>query len=241
MPAAYVQSNLTQTDGTASTTIVVTLPGAVTVGNWIAVYGAWNSGGVSPASRFSSLVDDLGNTYTTVDSLNDTDSDDHRTFYAKVTNGGTPTITLTLTNACGYRSLVAHEVSGLDATAPLDQHTIVNQASPGTGTDGVTTGNVTTTTDGQYIFGATHLNNTTTQTIAAGTGFTGRESNSGGGDTPPFRSEDQIQSVAGSVAATFTLTVDQHMTTAIMTFKAAAGGGATSRAKGGLLLVGVGS
>ena len=217
---AYVQSASISTDGTAATTVAVTFPGNVTAGNLIALFVAFNN----VANIIDSVTDSLGNTYTLVDTALNFASDSHASYYAKNITGGACTVTVTFTASVGYRSLTVHEVSGLDTTAPLDQHAINTQVAPDIGTDAVTSGSVTTTTNGQYIFGACHVNNTGAGlTVDPGTGFTGRESIDGGADSAPLESEDQIQPTAGSIAATFTLGANNNTTTCIMTFKAASG------------------
>ena len=104
-------------------------------------------------------------------------------------------------------------MSGADTLAPLEQHLSNVQLNAGTGTDGVTSGNVVTAISGEYIFGAT--NGVNSATFTAGTGYTPREILGTG------MTEDLIQSVAGSIAATFTVNVtfDRNLTV-IMTFKA---------------------
>ena len=47
------------------------------------------------------------------------------------------------------------EKSGVDRTSPLDQSKLTNQVDPGTGTDAISSGSVTTTADGELILGAT--------------------------------------------------------------------------------------
>ena len=221
---AYVQSASISSDGTTSTTVAVTFGSNVTAGNLIALFVVFNSG----ANIIDTVADSLGNTYVLADTAVGFAGDSHATYYAKNITGGACTVTVTLTASVGYRSLVVHEASGLDTTAPLDQHVINTQTTPGTGANAVTSGSVTTTTDGQYIFGATHVNNVGAGvTVTPGTGLTGRESIDGGADSAPLESEDLIQTSAGAIAATFTQSVDNNVTTAIMTFKAA-GGGATA-------------
>ena len=61
------------------------------VGNILAVYVVWYG---SP-SDFVSIVDNLGNTYNSVDTV-DFANDGHKSFYAKITRGGACTITVTL-------------------------------------------------------------------------------------------------------------------------------------------------
>lgn len=146
-----------------------------------------------------------------------------RTYYAQNITGGALTLTVTLSSSSvSYAWINVDEVSGADTTAPLDQHVIQNQDSPGTGADAVTSGAVTTTANGEYVYGAT-LMASANPTITAGTGFTQTYTTS-----PSFNAdgtaERLIQTSAGSIAATFTISADARAFTAIATFKAAAAG-----------------
>lgn len=217
----YVQSKSTSTDSTSSTTTAVTLTTAnITPGNKIVGLCFWNNN----ADDIVSIADNVSasNVYTVVDTLSNNDI--QKTFYADIVVGGAATITVTTTGAHGFRGIVVHEVSGLLAGAP-DKHALVNQAAPGTGTDAVTSGAVVPTTNGQYIFGATHVNNVLVMTVTPGTGYTGRESIDGTAAISPLESEDQIQVTAASIAATFTENSNQQCATGIMTFKAVAAAG----------------
>lgn len=214
----YVQSKSTSTDGTLSATTAITLTtGNIVVGNKIVGYVFWNRA----SDDFVSVKDGLGNANgTVVDTVSN--GDIQKTFWYDVTVGGAATITLTTTNTNGFRGLVAHEVSGLLA-GPPDQHKLIDLPAPGTGTDAITTApNVTTTTDGQYIFGAVHVNNNVVQTVTAGTGYTDRESIDGNGSVSPLESEDQIQAAAGGISVTFTENSSQQCAPGIMTFKSGA-------------------
>ena len=116
----------------------------------------------------------------------------------------------------GYHNIIAHEISGWNT---LDQHRINPQSAPGTGANAVTSGNVTTTTNGQYIFGATIQDDFGPIAITPGTGFTERESTDADNATVPQDSEDRIQATAGNIAATFTQNVNKDICTCMMTFK----------------------
>ena len=218
-PVAFVQSK--QFNGAStptSLTYSVTLTSAVKAGNLLAVHAFWGQG---VAGDFTSCTDDIGNTYTAVDSVA-TNSDVVRTFYAKNIKGGTPTILMTLSVARAFESLEVIEVAGCDVNAPLDQHVTNTQAAPGTGTDAVTSGAVTTTKNGEYIFGGVAVHNTVVMTQTAGTGYTVRDNAPGDATHGGFTSEDKIQAAAGSVSATFTISNSQAVTTVIMTFIPAA-------------------
>lgn len=106
---------------------------------------------------------------------------------------------------------IQHEVSGVNYTTPVDQTASNVQTNP-SGTDSLTSGAVTTTENGEYIFGATHPDVSTTAPTA-GTGFTIAVTST------TRSSEYQIQSSAGSIAATFTPNSTVEWATAIITLR----------------------
>lgn len=196
MAAAYVQSAELK-ENTGATTIAVTLTG-VTAGNLLVAYAEMGE------NNTIVLSDDKGNTWANIDTV---DSDDVfapyklRTAYAKNVNSGTTVITATFGVSSDRRAIVVHEVSGCDTTAPLDQHTAQLQTSPGTGTDAISSGAITPSVDGCYLFGCSALPEWTSP-IAAGTGFTQRQTENDG--KPCYCTEDKVQTTAASIAATFT-------------------------------------
>ena len=219
MAAAFVQSKSNSGDA-GGTTIAVTTTSNVTGGNLLVVGINWSTGNIED---ISSLADGLGNTYNPIANNHVRDATAGQwtsVYYAKNITGGACTITATFAASRSFRRIVVHEVSGLDTTAPLDQSTGQNQVSPGTGTDAVTSGSVTTTTNGQYIF-ATSMDDSGSNNYNAGTGFTGRELSIGA--SAPMASEDQVQGSAGAIAGTFTVSgngTHRHINT-VATFKAA--------------------
>jgi len=166
-----------------------------------------------PDSRLRSISDNLGNDYTLVrrETPPNGATDAHVMWYANITTGGASTITITLSRDTGYRSMLVHEVSGRHATAPVDASSFNFQATPTTAIDNITSGPATTTVDGCYIFGVTAAESTGARGINAGTGFTEILAAPGSGTAPnagegSISSEQLVQTTAGSIAATFTLT-----------------------------------
>ncbi len=170
------------------------------------------------------VADDINGTWTSIDNQDTLVSSQNfqlRTFYIKNITGGSTTITITAgSSAIDEAYFVVHEVSGLDTTSPLDQHTITSVPAPGTGTDAITTGNVTPSANGEYIYSSGMIcffHNTLTH----GTDFTID------GQTANFNaSEYYVQPTAAAHAGTFTVAVDgATYNVSVVTFKAAAGGG----------------
>lgn len=196
----------------SGTTATCTFSSSVTGGNTI-IGGTNYFGGSSPT--ISGIADNCNtgatsNTYATVDTLSGVS-----TFWAHVgATTATCTVTITFTSALSQARIILHEVSGITATTPVDGHTIQAQTGPGTGTNAVTSGSITTASSGDYIFGFT-TDTTSSPTVTAGTGYTIRETSSGN-----LSSEDQVQNSAGAIAATFTQpNSGDNFITAIVAFK----------------------
>lgn len=187
----------------------------VTAGNLVAVYIAWTNA----TDTLAGVTDSLGNTYTLVQ--NSTTLGDYGRAagaYAKNIIGGSCTITVTFSSgAFAARTIIAREISGADTTSPLDGSAAHAQMDPGTGIDAVTSGSITTTASGSYIFAATS-DLGQRATVNPGTGFTAREA-----VTAPVggRGADYIQATAGPIAATFTNTdaTFADFLTLVMAFK----------------------
>lgn len=215
MAVAYVQSNHTRAFGGGPD--AVTLNG-VTAGNLLIVAVGWLNYGQTISS-----VAGNGNTYTPIDAYAaSTDGGGAlSTFYVKNAASGNTTVTVTWSGEPGFHDIYIYEVSGCDTTAPLDVHATNYQHNVGSGADAITTGAVTTTAGGEFIFGVAFDQAGNSNTWAAGTNFTAKENSFG-------VTEYLTQTTAGSIAATFTYAQTFcGVVSAIATFKAA-GGAATS-------------
>jgi hypothetical protein len=111
--------------------------------------------------------------------------------------GGAETMTATYSGAA-RGTMGCTEVSGAGASLYAGPNV---QAAPGTGTNAITAGSVTTTQANAYCSAITINLNAGTGAIAAGTGWTSGASTDGGYQK---NWEDQIKSTAGSVSGTFT-------------------------------------
>jgi hypothetical protein len=131
--------------------------------------------------------------------------------WAQVTGTGTATITNTVAGGTGDLTIICHDISGGAASSPKDAANLVAQNSPGTGSNGVTTncssgtncGNVTTTQNGDYLFGADYDIGGNASSAVAGTNYTLRDNISVGARS----TESQIQAASSaSTVATYTTT-----------------------------------
>ena len=208
----------------SGTTIALAFTSNVASGATLAASATCGSG--TATCTFS---DSQSNTWVTAQTITDIDNG-LRCYsgYAKNAAAGATTVTATFSIAGDFRCITIHEVSGADTTAPLDGNSGQFQAAAiGTATDGISSTNLTTTANGCYIFGSTYTYNAD-NAIAAGTGYTGRESVDIASNLFTLQSEDKIQAVAGATAATFTSGFDNNTAlTVALAFKPAAAGGTT--------------
>lgn len=171
------------------------------------------------AATLNSITDNQGNTYTVLDTVT-VSSRSRATFVlGNITNG--PTVISANFDVADNASIVVEEFSGVIASAgPTDGHTGQEQSLPGTSTDALTSGSVTTTTDGDLIWGVTYDQDGGV-VISAGTGFTlGLAHVTPGGDGY-FSTEYKTQTTAASVAATFTTSKSGVHDTFVVALKAA--------------------
>ncbi len=198
-------------------TVGVAFAGSVTANNVVAVMVGW-----LPATQtLTSITDTCGTVYTLVDNPVTGTSGRAAMAYGKISTTGSCTVTATGSTGVTYITATVHEISGVDTSIFLDnnQHKLSYQVTPSTAANAVTSGSITTTQNGDYIFGATFNESANGGlTITAGTGFTSRQA------SPYARSQDMIQATAGSIAATFTNNLGYaNFITGIMAFKSAGG------------------
>lgn len=129
------------------------------------------------------------------------------------------------------RGIYAIPVSGLKA-ASYQIGAIAVQASPGTGSDGITTGNMTPTEQPACVIGGV-ANGGSVNTPAAGTGFTsiGTAWQFGYG-TDLFRAEHQRITSTSALPLTMTAGANvRHFSAAVILSETGAGGGAATTTK----------
>lgn len=231
MTYAYVQSaSARNTTAGPVASQAVSLVNPVSLNNLIVIGLTWGS--VSTIENLTSFLDNLGNVYTRVPNCNRVDSTNQQqqtVYYAVVTAPGTPTITATFLANRDNTGIAAVEYSGGATSGVLDASTANFQASPGTGTDAVSSGNVTTIGDGELVFGVyTDCSAGAGTTVTAGTNFNLKREDTGGGGAHAVQIvvEDRMLATAGQVAATFTEALNHRALASVATFVPA--GGVTS-------------
>jgi len=122
-----------------------------TAGNFLAL----RLTAVPSSVSISNCSDTRGNTWEPVPNATGGSGGHQAIRFAKNALAGANTVTCTLTGSATASTLDIFEKSGVDRTAPLDQSKLTQQVDPGTGTDAVSSGSVTTTADGELILGAT--------------------------------------------------------------------------------------
>ncbi len=192
----YVQSVTAQNDaGNTNIQQSITLTGA---GHLIAVAVSFSGNTTLTCS------DGQGNAWTTVDTQysNVTDNQSWGICYAISSSSGSDLITATFGTTANFRRILINEYTGTATSNVVDTHLSGFTTSNASGTDGVTTSNITTTQAGDLIFGGVDDVSGPT-TITAGTNFTSRAGLVGpGGDV--MNIEDRTQVSAGTTNATWT-------------------------------------
>ncbi len=210
----------------AGTTIAVTI--TATAGSFIFL-GTSNVGSVSPASTISSISDGT-NTWNL---LGEDDINGFRSRSAWASNSVTGSLTITVTyanSANSNRQIGVMEFSGCSAfQVAHDQQ----QIGPGSGTDAVTSGNATPTSQPAMVAGFTWDVTGITVEPSVGTGFTlGGRIGVGSGSLKTLAFEYQRITSTSAIAAKFTNSGGDtffitHM--AVFTETAAAATGATAQ------------
>jgi hypothetical protein len=196
---------------TSSTSIGATLSNTVGSGN--AVMGAVTWGANSAA--LTSVTDDKGNSYTVVNNSYDSSHvQSFATFYRLNITNAPVTITANFGSSVAWRNIIVDEFSGIATSSALDGNAMNLQSTTSNVTDMMTSTNITTTANGDLIYGVNGSTGAGTVT-SVGTGYTAAAVSA---DTY-YRAEYKVQTSAGSIAATFTHTGTNSVLTGIMAFK----------------------
>lgn len=230
MTVAVLQQVTSETHGSLHANEATTITG-VTV-NSVFHYGITfdTSNGSTDANLTSVPV----LTWTKLDSQNDTtDSELTQQWVSNaVSVGGNFTTTAAFNTAqTGHSAALIKEIGGTSGYQ-TGSHASGQQATPGTGADGVTTGNTPALTAQPALVSAFAMDSAGGGTPAAGTGFT----NDGAGwngftGTNLMRSESKRVTSTAAVAGTFNAAVnDTHQSfAAVFTESGGGGGGATKK------------
>lgn len=223
MAFARVQGN--SFNGTVgATTAPVTLAGTVGSGNGVKGGVSWaNGAGIT----LTSVTDDKGNSYALETEKLDTAEGQKSCAFSRDNITNAPiTITANFSGSAGFRKIIVDEFSG-GSTASTDErdgtaHGGQYQSSPGTGTDGITSGTFTTGANGSLLYGVCFGAPATTL-ASNGTSFsTGTQNNT----DYAGQSEYRVQATAGAgTAATFTQASNIGRMTFLIATKAPAAGG----------------
>ena len=221
-----------------SDTVTATWGGATTAHNVIACYVWWSDA----TSTLSGVADTVNGSLTDsglgVQRLNSAHS--AQMFYKEdIAGGAASDITATLGGGAtpSVFAMSCSEISGRATAGALDQKKWNTQNFLGTGTDFITSGSVTTTTNGQYIFGATRAQFGTDATAGTTPSYILTSPGTDNHVIAERLTDDQAS--AGSIAAVFTPSGNDGYITGIMTFKASGGAPPAATPKD-LTLLGVG-
>lgn len=198
--------------GTGTTSVVLTLTTGVPSGDDVVVCVTW----AASAGGTLSVRDSKSNTYTQrVAMLAGVNTLFGAIYSSHLSNSliSGDTITFTTTTSVNAIVLAAYDVSGLQ-TISFDQATSSGQVTTST----PSSGNVTTTSASEILFGLLHATGTPT----AGSGYTTLDHNATF-TSHVFDSEYQIVSSTGTYAANWTGIPSQPTQAAIATFKGATG------------------
>jgi hypothetical protein len=198
---------------------------SVTAGNAIVCF----VGGGRGSTPTWTLADTLGNTFNRVAaaSIDQSVADNwiQEAFYALNSPGGANTVTVTSNLSVEFPMIVCAEYSGLLTAAALDGASVQRQATPGTGTDAVSSSTASNTATVTQIGFSINFNGAAAPT--AGTGFTSRAATV----ASSARIEDRSRASTGSTSATYTVGSGQgsvlHFTQQIMLKETVGGGGGT--------------
>lgn len=211
---AYVQKVSNSSSAAGITTLsTANLGSNPTTGDlfWYVIAYSGNTTGVT-----ATVTDTKGNTFTQIGTFfNSTSGQSFAYGYSKnISGGSSDDFTMTLTGSGGRASLAMYvaEYSGLDTTAPYTSGETAEQgqASPGSGSNLVTSGNTPAlSTQPAALIGFSQADNTANG-YTVGTGFTSRgnlwdyNSDNDGGTMFFAFTEDKRLTSTSAVAATFT-------------------------------------
>jgi hypothetical protein len=211
---AYVQS-ASGNDHYNTSSASAKFPSNVTANDAIAVFCVWES----LSQTLNSVTDTQGNIFTILNNPTTGGYGRAAMAYAIARSTGGDTVSCNLSTASMGKSIIIHEISGVNTSTPMDGQKMNVQNSPGNGANAVTSGSITTTVNGDYVLGFTFNDSSNQADWNAGAGYTKRQDLQV--QSYATASEDAVQTLSGSVAATFTATAATFgdFITGIMAFR----------------------
>src|SRR6266446_5700168 len=211
---AYVQS-ASGNDHYNTSSASAKFPSNVTANDAIAVFCVWES----LSQTLNSVTDTQGNAFAIVDNPTSGGYGRAAMAYAIARSTGLDTVSCNFSTASMGKSIIVHEISGVNTSTPLDGQKMNVQNSRGNGANAVTSGSITTTVNGDYVLGFTFNDSSNQADWNAGAGYTKRQDLQV--QSYATASEDAVQTLSGSVAATFTATAATFgdFITGIMAFR----------------------
>lgn len=205
--------------GPTGTTVALSFGVAVTSGN--AVVGTLTySQGTGGADNFTTLQDDKGNSYTPLVGhfFDSTNTQYCSMFHLENITNGPITLTASFSPGVGFRAMAMAEFSGVATSSAFDGAT-GQLSGNSTATDAVTSGNITTTANGDLVYSSYYDEAVAGATFTQGTNYTLLDKTTG--SSFPFGHEYQIQSSSGAIAGTWTQSVSGGADALVVALKAA--------------------
>ncbi len=191
----------------ASTAVVSCVFGSnITAGSYIACGSKYYNG----ANSITAVADTLLNTYTLKNNPTAYMSAHGAMAVASSPSGGANTVAVTWNGTADELTVNCHEIGG---TSGIDNNQTAMAGGEASGTNATTSGNITTTQNGDYIFA---FGTVVGDTLTAGTSFTLNSTQTG---TAPSYAEYRIQTSAGAIAGTFTPGGAAYWVAGVMAFK----------------------
>jgi hypothetical protein len=200
MTAAVVQVVASTSGATTVASVSATVTGTI-AGNTLGVFAL-----IGSTASITSISGSVNGPYGIVDTMFDPSTTYHLvSAYKSNIAGGTDVVSATFNFVASAYGIIVAEIGGVIAM-PLDGHIGQTQATPGTGTDGLTTGSGPLSTNANQpalILACAYLS--ASATLAAGTGFTSNGSFAGSSSVGgTFRLESKRITSTGAQAATWT-------------------------------------
>jgi len=217
--------NPTTLAGTSTTTQTVTITGVHSGAILAAFAETWmNDATVTTAT----MADNQNGSWTVVDTI---DSNAARCFTGYFANSASGSVTLTVTysRSVQWTGISIFEITGGATASPLAGHAS-QKVSFTTATDNATSGNMTLSSGAGLIVGWL-MNENTSATVTAGTGFSSFGTFWSSGNQT-LRGEYQRKASPGTYAATWTLGSSQTACAQALIFKEASAGTTTPDGQG---------